>query len=156
MVGIERLCKKKRGTMTYRFEFIGEPVAKGRPKICARGGFARAYTPAKTRNAEAWIKMQTTNQLPKGFTILQGPLVARIYFIRKYPKFLCLKNPQKQTEKRKGKYPITKPDLDNLIKTILDAMNGLVFEDDNQIVALYAEKKYGEEGKTVVELMGSH
>lgn len=139
--------------MILDFEFQGEPVAKGRPKISMRGNFASAYTPKKTRVAESWIKLQAQQQLPKDFQPIKTPIVIMLYFTRKWPKAFYLKNQEKQTKKRNGKYPDVKPDLDNLIKTILDAMNGLVFEDDRQIISLYAEKRYGDNPYTIAKIV---
>lgn len=35
-----------------------------------------------------------------------------------------------------------KPDIDNLVKGVMDAMNGLVYKDDNQVISINAIKKY--------------
>jgi Holliday junction resolvase RusA-like endonuclease len=39
--------------------------------------------------------------------------------------------------------PVGKPDLDNLLKAVLDAINAIVFADDSQVVSLLASKTYG-------------
>ena len=41
------------------------PVAKGRPKITTGTGFARAYTPKKTRDYESEVKFYFKAQHPK-------------------------------------------------------------------------------------------
>lgn len=45
-----------------------------------------------------------------------------------------------------------KPDVDNLVKIIADALNGIAYKDDNQITKLEVIKKYGEEDKVEVEI----
>ena len=40
---------------------------------------------------------------------------------------------------------VSKPDLDNVQKAILDGMNGIVFEDDSQVIDSRARKAYGPE-----------
>jgi Holliday junction resolvase RusA-like endonuclease len=40
--------------------------------------------------------------------------------------------------------PVTKPDVDNLAKSVLDAINGVAYKDDNQIVDLVARKVYAD------------
>lgn len=45
-----------------------------------------------------------------------------------------------------------KPDCDNIIKIILDALNGIAFKDDNQVSELQIEKRYGQEDKVEVEI----
>ena len=48
--------------------------------------------------------------------------------------------------------PTKKPDIDNIIKIILDAMNKMAFRDDCQITKLEVEKKYAIEEKIYVEI----
>ena len=48
--------------------------------------------------------------------------------------------------------PAKKPDLDNVLKIIMDALTGVAFEDDNQIVQVYIEKLYGQEPRVEVTL----
>ena len=49
-----------------------------------------------------------------------------------------------------GNYKPTKPDIDNLIKTVLDAANNHLWNDDNQIVEITSFKRYGEEPKILM------
>lgn len=66
-----------------------------------------------------------------------------IYVYRKVQKSLSKK---KKTQALLGAIlPTTKPDLDNQIKTILDALNGHAFDDDSQIVQIGARKVYSEQ-----------
>ena len=48
--------------------------------------------------------------------------------------------------------PTKKPDIDNIVKIILDALNKMAFKDDNQITKLEVEKLYGPEEKIVVKV----
>lgn len=48
--------------------------------------------------------------------------------------------------------PMVKPDLDNVAKSILDALNGLAFMDDKQIVILHTTKRYDATPRVVVDL----
>lgn len=116
-----------------KFMILGEPIAKGRPKLSSFGGHARAYTPKKTRDAETNMRAQIVQQLPPDFVPMNQAISITIAVCRSRPK----SKPKRITR------PITKPDLDNYIKTILDAMNTVVFEDDSQIVSIVATKEYG-------------
>lgn len=116
-----------------QFTIKGEPVAKGRPVITTIGGYARTYTPKKTRDAENNMRAQIVQQLPEGFAPLLTPLHVHIYITRGKPK----------SARKKDIYPVKKPDLDNHIKSVLDAMNTVVFRDDSQIIRLFAEKSFG-------------
>ena len=52
----------------------------------------------------------------------------------------------------KGEYKLTKPDLDNVLKSILDGLNGVAFKDDSQVVSIKAEKRYGIKNVVIVSL----
>lgn len=49
--------------------------------------------------------------------------------------------------------PVVKPDTDNYIKSTLDALNGLLWEDDNQIVDLSAHKYYSDHPRIEIEVV---
>ena len=40
--------------------------------------------------------------------------------------------------------PTKKPDIDNIMKVVLDALNGVAYHDDSQIVKIYAVKYFSE------------
>jgi Holliday junction resolvase RusA-like endonuclease len=122
------------------FHIRGEPKPKGRPHFARRGKFVSAYTPAATRNAEADLRGQIISQLPANFSLATGPLRLEATFRRQRPK-----------SARKGDiWPITRPDLDNYLKLVLDAMNSVVFIDDSQLVAITVVKSYGEPGIDII------
>src|SRR5699024_7349113 len=50
--------------------------------------------------------------------------------------------------------PTVKPDVDNYIKSTLDGLNGLLWEDDNQIVKIVAEKYYSDHPRVEIEVQG--
>lgn len=126
--------------MTLAFRILGQPTPKGRPRISTHSGYPIAYTPARTRSAEADLRAQLVSQLPASFTPLGGPLIISMRFYLQKPK----SKPKKVT------HHTTKPDLDNMQKLVLDAMNTVVFRDDNQIVFISASKEYGIPGITII------
>lgn len=123
--------------MVYEFEMIGEPVGKARPRMNTRTG--RAYTPINTKLYEYSLRQ---------------------WFIREYPYFVPIESKvkvtiiayfgiPKSTSKKKAAEmivgnisPTKKPDADNIIKIVLDAMNNFAFKDDTQVTKLEIEKKY--------------
>ena len=127
--------------MTYMMQFHvdGEPVPKGRPKFTSRAGFMRTYTPRKTVDYELAVKAAA--QAAMGPTdLLETPVGVYLYIRLPIPKShskkrreACLSGQEK---------PIKKPDIDNLAKSILDGMNGVVWKDDSQIVSLHVTKVY--------------
>jgi len=119
-----------------QLEFKGEPIPKGRPKASFQGGFTRVYTPAKTRMAESSIRAQAVQQLAPGFTPLTGPLLAKIQFRLQRPKSLP----------KKIIYHTKKPDADNMLKLLMDALESVVFVNDSQFVGITMSKEYGVPG----------
>lgn len=109
------------------FEFFIEPVPKGRPRI-GRGGIV--YTPAKTRLFERSLRGLLKSQWAA--KPIEGPLEVIIT--------CCLARPKSATRF----WPTVRPDVDNLAKSILDAIQGEdgLFLDDSQICSLTCRKVY--------------
>ena len=128
------------------FSVPGVPCAKARPRVNTNTG--RAYTPAKTKQFEELVKFSYWRQCGRRCTA--DPLVLGILFKMPIPQ----KTPEKTRKLMlKGKIlPAKRPDIDNLIKAIMDGLNGSAYQDDNQIIELTARKVYGEEPETVVTL----
>jgi len=112
-----------------------EPTAKGRPKATSFGGHARLYTPAKTRKAEQNILALIRTELKNKFQSFDKgiPLHLTATFFLAKPA----SSPKKIT------HPVKRPDLDNYVKTLLDALNGYIFPDDSQIVSMILRKSFG-------------
>ena len=130
------------------FEILGEPVAKARPRVVTGNGYTRAYTPAKTANYEALVKLAYTNRYKD--EKLSGPISMTIHTYFQIPKSASKK---KKTEWLLGRRPvIKKPDSDNLVKAIADALNRIAYDDDSQIAETYVTKEYSERPRTLVIL----
>lgn len=133
-------------TAAVYFEVEGQPVGKARPRITRQG---RAYTPAKTLEAEDRIRQQA-RQIMGELKPLQGPVYAWLHFHVAIPASWTKKKRQDAAEQRL--WPAVKPDADNLAKTVLDACNGVVFEDDGQVVELTVSKAYSGRPRTTVSI----
>ena len=123
--------------MGFEFEVIGDIKGKARPRV--NNQTCRAYTPTNTKDYEMLVKQ---------------------YFKVKYPRYIPLENrvkvvidakfkiPKTATKKEKELIangllsPTKKPDIDNIVKIILDSLNGMAFKDDNQITKIEVEKVY--------------
>jgi Holliday junction resolvase RusA-like endonuclease len=81
---------------------------------------------------------------PLGYT--ENPVAVVIIFKYRIPK--------SWTKKKKLDPPqhTSKPDIDNLIKSVMDAMNGIVYKDDGQVVSVYGVKMYGDNDEVVIKL----
>lgn len=114
------------------------PVPKGRPRFSKVGGFMRSYTPKKTSDYETEVRTQAQAVMTR--EPLETPLAVYLYF--------RLPIPRSHSKKRQeacltgSERPIKKPDIDNLAKSVLDGLNGVIWRDDSQIVSLHLTKVY--------------
>lgn len=119
----------------------GVPVAKGRPRLGRYG----TYTPKKTQEYEEYVKMCWVAKYGS-IQPSEQPLEMNIVFYMPIPKSYSKKQ---RAEMLNGRIKHTKkPDIDNLIKSVLDALNGLAYADDSQIIKVTAVKRYAETGST--------
>ena len=122
--------------MSITFKIPGKAQPKQRARV-TKGG--HAYTPAKTMNAEAFIKSLALAAMD-GEAPLEGPLRLSVSIYRAIPSSFSKK--KREAARRGYLYPTTRPDLDNQVKLIKDALNGICFQDDAQVVTLIAQKRY--------------
>ena len=121
----------------YEFEMIGEPVGKARPRMNTRTG--RAYTPTNTKLYEYSLRQWFIREYPS-FVPIESRVKVTIIAYFGIPKSTSKK---KAAEMLAGNIsPTKKPDADNIIKIVLDAMNNFAFKDDTQVTKLEIEKKY--------------
>lgn len=126
------------GTESLAFWVRGPVVGKARPRVTRNGRF----TPKNTREAEARVAAAARAALPEG---VEPPL-----FGRRQPVSVCITVcrplPESRPRRVEAEPDTYKPDLDNVAKLVLDAMQGVVLEDDAQVTTLYAEKLDRERG----------
>lgn len=134
------------------FTVFGEPVGKARPRIVrTKSGRSMAYTPTATKNYEIRVK----NAFFKGYDICDAfsdgqMLKVSILAVFEPPTSISKKKRQEMLDGHIR--PIKKPDTDNIAKAILDALNGIAFDDDSRVVDLNVQKVYGSAGKVVVKI----
>lgn len=117
------------------FVVPGQPIGKGRPRFTGR----IAYTPAKTRNAEAFIKMRALEAMD-GRRPFEGPVMLSLDVAIEPPRSWSKK---KLAAALSGDIqPTSKPDIDNILKLYADALNGITYTDDKQITFVTVRKKY--------------
>jgi len=110
------------------------PQPKARPRVAVVKGHALVYTPKKTRVFEAEVAAIAQQHFPQP---LKGPVILNILFLLPRPKTLMRrKDPEDEIPH------ITRPDLDNLTKSITDGLNGVAYIDDRQIWRLNTSKLY--------------
>ena len=126
-------------TFMVTFSVDGNPVGKQRARYAKRGNFVQTYTPDKTRNYESLIKKSAIQAMGSN-EVLETPVNLYLYIRAPIPKSL----PKKRLEAclNGSEKPIKKPDASNVLKSVEDAMNGVVYKDDSQIVNIHVTKVY--------------
>lgn len=123
----------------------GPPVPKARPKFFRKGSYVGSYTPRPTLDYEARVRYCVTSAMSRE---------RRELFVDAISVTLecTMPIPASWSQRKKDHaalgsiMPATKPDLDNIAKSILDAANGHAWRDDAQIVELIIRKRYGTPG----------
>lgn len=133
--------------MTYEFEVPGKITGKGRPRVNSYTGIV--YTPTKTKDYEYLIEQYFLIKYPR-FKEIEGRAKVNIIAYFGVPK--STKKSDKENMINNVISPTKKPDIDNIIKIVLDAMNKFAFKDDTQITKLEVEKKYGVEEKIYIKI----
>lgn len=133
--------------MKYSFEIKEKAIGKQRPRYSAKLG--RMYTPTKTSTFEEKVKFEFLSKYNISTELSTKPIAAKIIIGQAPAKSEYKK---KKAELIQNKWDTRRPDIDNITKSILDALNGIAYYDDSQVTKLYAEKIYTEEDKIIVEL----
>ncbi|MBM3292225.1 RusA family crossover junction endodeoxyribonuclease [Candidatus Bathyarchaeota archaeon] len=110
------------------FTIKGDPVPKARARTVRKGGRTWSFTPKKVAEWEKIIKNEAKKNFNNPFS---GPVMVSMIFYISRP-----------ASRRKDIWVPTTPDLDNLEKAVLDALNGVAYIDDRFVVGKNAQKKY--------------
>lgn len=125
--------------MQIVFEVIGDPKGKGRPRFSRQGNFTKVYTDKQTLDYETLIQTFASKAMGSQRP-LETPVSVFLYVKHPIPKSYTKKRSEAcltGTER-----PSKKPDIDNIAKCFLDAMNGIIYLDDTQVVDLHIKKLY--------------
>lgn len=130
--------------MTYRLYFEGRVIGKGRPRAARRGpAKIQLYTPARTAQEERRIKAGMARAYPgiaaDGAAYRLTVEVRTVWRARH--KRLTM-----------PEHPLRRPDLDNVVKLIADALTGVFWADDAQIVELTARRVWSSQEGVLLEI----
>jgi Holliday junction resolvase RusA-like endonuclease len=125
------------------FKIHGQATAFARAGAMGK----RRFTPQK-QAAHMYVIQQTAiaKMQLDGASIIEGPVQAIIRVSYPYPSSWS------NRKKADTKWKVSRPDCDNLAKIILDALNGIVWVDDAQVVELNVQKQYGLNAETLVTI----
>lgn len=152
------LPKSEDNTYKYNLEqrtftIPGEPGAKGRPRLSVDRyrGYPKIHTPDKTINYENLVILEYDKVYHEAE--LYAPKVMLELSIDAYYTI-----PESISKKKKEAMaaglirPTKKPDIDNVLKIIADALNKVAYHDDSQIVSVCVNKYYSEKPRVEVAL----
>lgn len=119
----------------------GLPVPQGSIRAFQQKGMRFPKLTSTSKGLKEWRSMVSTalvsflgNSKPP-FQTITGPVAIELDF--RLPK-------PKSAPKRKRTWPITRPDLDKLIRAVMDSLSGVVVRDDSQITEIVARKAWPE------------
>lgn len=129
--------------MELQFTVLGRPRGKGRPRF----GNGRTYTDKQTLEYERLIATRAAEAMP--CAAVETPVSVRIVVYKGIPA--SWSKTRRQRAMMGGEIP-GKPDLDNVAKAVLDALNGVAYVDDVQVVKLAVSKHYSNEPRIEVSV----
>ena len=130
------------------FTVYGDPKGKARPKFAKIGNFMRSYQTKKQDSVENYVKLAYL-EAAKG-VYLTGALSMKVIAFFQIPKSVSKK---KRDEMLAGIIrPLVKPDYDNIVKSVADALNKVAYDDDKQIVSGSFDKFYYDRARTEIEI----
>jgi crossover junction endodeoxyribonuclease RusA len=130
---------------TIGFWVEGKPETKGSTRAFVVGGRARITNDNPRAKGWAALVTRAARQAMSGSAPLDGAVKVRLLFAMPRPAAHWRTRGGKPTQDAKANapdVPTTRPDVDKLVRCALDALTGVVFRDDTQVVELYAQKFY--------------
>lgn len=133
---------------TYTAVVLGDPVAQGRPRFSRQGGFVKAYDPAKSRDYKSYVRLIAAQNAPD--SPVEGAIEFSLRIYRAIPK--GMPKYKREAAKEGRLRPVTKPDVSNVLKGVEDALKGVWYKDDSQIVGYGVLGKWYDE-RPRIEIM---
>jgi len=131
------------------FTIPGEARGKGRHRATTRGKFVRMYSDEKTASFENLVAL-FASQAMGGRPLIEGHCDVTMAIHVGIPASW---SKRKQERARVGDLqPTGKPDIDNVVKAIMDALNGIAWKDDAQVTSLQVVKRYSAAPSTTVTI----
>lgn len=135
--------------MRMKFTILGQPTAKGRPRMTRNG---HTYTPQKTIEYENLVKIEYRRQCGNAKIGADTPVDVRVLAFYSIPKSVSKK---KRELMMSGKIrPMKRPDTDNVLKSVLDSLNDIAYHDDAQVVDCQIRKFYSDSPRVEVTIIG--
>lgn len=133
---------------SIQFIVYGEPVAQGRPRGSVINGKVKMRDPLKSKNFKQYVALVASQFRPK--QVITGPVAMDVRVFRSMTKEVSKSKTKRENAEKGLLRPVTKPDVDNYVKGVKDALNHLIYRDDSQVVDLKVSKFYSEEPRVEV------
>jgi Holliday junction resolvase RusA-like endonuclease len=133
--------------MIYEFEVPAKIIGKGRPRLNSYTG--QVYTPTRTKDYESLVEQYFLIKYPR-YKVIEGRAKVSIIAYFEVPK--SASKAMKEQMLNNEISPTKKPDIDNVVKIVLDALNTIAFKDDTQITKIEVEKIYAAEEKLYIKI----
>lgn len=131
------------------FSVPGKPQGKDRPRFDSIR--KRTYTTTKTKQYESLVQICGMESVGDRYKAYKEGIAVEITAFYAIPKGTSKK---KRELMLSGEIrPTVKPDLDNIAKAILDALNGVAYYDDNQVQDLTIKKFYSDDPRVDVKII---
>jgi Holliday junction resolvase RusA-like endonuclease len=127
------------------------PSGKGRARSSRKSG--THYTPQETRTKETYMMMMSAEHMERNsIEIAKGPVILSVDILMSLPQ--TLSKEQRRLLSLNMLYPLRKPDIDNVIKSVMDSLNGIAWLDDKQVVSQTTNKIYTD-GRPMITIRAS-
>ncbi len=124
------------------FEVFGVPIPKGSMKAFNLPGMKHPVVTADNKKTKPWAQQITYTAMEfRQNPLWSGPIYLLAEFQMPKPKSLS---------KRRFSYPTRKPDMDKLLRTLKDALKGIFYYDDAQVVRVVMLKRYADVPSVIV------
>ncbi len=128
----EFLMKVKR---TVRFDVSSLPIPQGSTRAFVVNG--KPIITSTSKGLNSWRRLIADRAQDRVSAPIEGAVAVTLGFRLPRPK---------SAPKKKWIYPSKRPDLDKLVRAVLDAITNVIIADDSQVVSLTATKDYGPPG----------
>lgn len=129
-----------------RFIIPGKPKGKERPRLTKYGGI---YTPKQTQKYQELVGIMYRSA---GGREIDAKVPVRVHITAIYQIPSSTNKAMRELMHEAKLLPVGKPDIDNVVKIVLDGLNKVAWHDDAQVVSVLAEKEYGDEQCVIVTI----
>lgn len=130
----------------FTFFIPGPPKGKARPRVV----HGHAYTPESTVQYEKQVQQAWRKVAGEWKAEKTQPLA--LFVSAFYPVPASHSKKRREQELTNFELPTKKPDIDNILKIVMDGLNGVAYDDDKQVVEVIMRKRFSEIPGVVVTL----